>query len=108
MGYDASRPVPWTRLLRETALLLIVGSFVFLVVLGAREPGTFVGLALGGIIYLGVAALLSKFGYIRQTFKEVRTQSIAEAAEKARRKAATAPRNRPAPTKRTGGNQRRR
>jgi hypothetical protein len=103
MGYDANRPVPWKRLLRETALLVIVGSFIFLVIIGARDPGTYIGLVLGGTLYLLIGAFLSKFGYQRKSLSELRAESKVQAAAKAQKQAAVTPRQRPAPTKRTGG-----
>jgi hypothetical protein len=107
MGYDANRPVPWKRLVRETVLLIVVGSFIFLVVLKDHDSGTFVGLVLGGTLYLLIGAFLSKFGYQRKTLSELREETKVQAAAKARKQAEVPPpRQRPAPTKRTGGGSR--
>ena len=63
MAWDANRPVPWKRLIREAAIFLVVGAVAMLVFVKNPKASTFVGLLLGMIFYVGFVAVLSKFGY---------------------------------------------
>ena len=99
MAWDASRPVPWRRLGREAIIFLVIGVIVF-ALLDRTDPGTYAGLLLGAALFVGFSALLAKFGYERQTLKQLRSQPSPP-----RRHAASPPasadRERPAPTRRT-------
>ena len=99
MAWDANRPVPWKRLTREAAIFLVVGAVAMLVFVKNPKPSTFVGLLFGMIFYVGFVAVLSKFGYERQSIRQAREQRQSMAA------AAAAPpegaKARPAPTRRT-------
>jgi hypothetical protein len=110
MAFDRNRPVPWPRLLREAAIFAVVASLTFALVIGERDPGIYIGIVAGLAIYVGLGALLAKFGYRRQTLGELRAQSRADAAaaQAARARTASSARPKPAPTKRTGAGHRKR
>ena len=105
MPWDSSRVVPWRRLIREAALF--GAAMVLLFGLVAKpDPGAYVGLALGLVMYVGLMAALAKYGYSRKTLADMRAEREALAASTAARSPADTPRGKPAPTKRTGGGQR--
>jgi hypothetical protein len=110
MAFDRRRPVPWSRLLREAVIFTVVGTLMFALVIREPDPGIYIGIVAGAALYVGLGALLAKFGYRRQTLGELRAQTRAQAAAKqaAARNATPAPRPKPAPTRRTGGSSRRR
>ncbi len=109
MAWDATRPVPWTRLLREWLLYAGIMAVVFLFVLrDDLSVGPFLGLAASAPLYLVVAGVLAKFGYQRTTLKQLRAETAARAEAKAAaagtgagRSGGTTGRTRPAPTRRT-------
>jgi hypothetical protein len=85
--------------LREATIFMVIGALAMVFLVKHPKPASFVGLALGMVFYVGLIALLSKFGYERQSFRQARDR---------RRAVATAPatstqptRQRPAPTRRT-------
>jgi len=98
VAWDANRPVPWQRLFREAAIFLVIGGLA-MTIFGGPRVASFVGLFIGMLFYVGFVAVLSKFGYQRQSLREARARRDAMAA------AASAPvagaKMRPAPTKRT-------
>ena len=100
MAWDANRPVPWKRLTREAAIFLVIGAVAMLVFVKDPKPSSFIGLVIGMFFYVGFVAVLSKFGYERQSIRDARAQRQAVASA-----AAAAPpaggKARPAPTKRT-------
>jgi hypothetical protein len=104
MAWDSTRPVPWKRLMIEWAAI----GAVIIVVSGFTNPPvtieSLISVVLGGGIYVLVGVLLAKFGYQRKTLSQLR----AEAASAPRTAAPSpTPRQRPAPTSRTGGGTRR-
>ena len=99
MAWDANRPVPWQRLLREAAIFLVVGSLAMLFLVRHPKPSTFVGLVIGMLFYVGFVAVLSKFGYERQSIRQAREQRRAIASAPAATSSTARPR--PAPTRRT-------
>jgi len=100
MPWDSSRPVPWRRLVREWALFAALMVLVFALI--AKAPwSSYLGLVASLPLYLGFGALLAKFGYSRKTLADLRAERQAAAAQQAARTAATAPRPKPAPTRRT-------
>lgn len=106
MAWDSARPVPWRRFLKEGLLFAIGMTVVMYLFAGERDPASYLGIVMGAVMYICVAALMAKFGYVRKTLAEMR----AEAASRPRRQAGTATavapsRPRPAPTSRTGGAQ---
>jgi Ca2+/Na+ antiporter len=102
MGYDASRPIPWRRLLREAAIYLVVASVAVALIVDRPSAGTYGGLVLGMLFYVLFVALLAKFGYERQSLRQLRERSRTEARHKAATPTTAQPvRQRPAPTRRT-------
>jgi hypothetical protein len=63
------------------------------------QASSFVGLVIGMIFYVAFVAVLSKFGYQRQSFRDARDRRRALAATPTA--TAQAARQRPAPTRRT-------
>lgn len=107
MAWDTSRPVPWRRLVRDWLVYVGVMSVVFVVIYRDRlTPGVFAGLFASGPIFVGIGAILAKFGYQRRTLRDLRASSRPRGATSGPTKAsppATASRAKPAPTSRTGG-----
>jgi Mn2+/Fe2+ NRAMP family transporter len=99
LAWDANRPIPWRRLLREAGIFIVIGALAIIFLVDHPKPGTFLGLVLGMIFYVLFVAVLSKFGYQRQSMREAREKRNAVAAAPAA--AASAARQRPAPTRRT-------
>jgi uncharacterized membrane protein YfcA len=99
LAWDANRPIPWRRLLKEAGIFIVIGALAIVFLVKHPEPSTFFGLVLGMIFYVLFVAVLSKFGYQRQSFRDGRERRRALAATPT----ATAPaaRQRPAPTRRT-------
>ena len=107
MAWDARRPIPWRRLLREALIFLVIGSIALTVLVKKKSWGTYTGLLLGMVFYVLFVAILSKFGYERQTLRDARERRRAEVAATrpatSRSTASTgtpAVRARPAPTRR--------
>jgi hypothetical protein len=107
MAWDASRPVPWSRLTREWVVYVAVMGLVFggLAAAGVIEVslGAVAGLLISGPLYLLLGAVLAKLGYQRKTLRELRAESAVgdTTREGAARAAVPASRPRPAPTRRT-------
>jgi hypothetical protein len=99
LAWDANRPVPWQRLLREAAIFLVIGSLAMLFLVRHPKPSTFVGLVIGMLFYVSFVAVLSKFGYERQSIRQAREKRRAMASAPAATSQAARPR--PAPTRRT-------
>ncbi len=99
MAWDANRPVPWRRLIREASIFVVVGVVAIWVFAKELKPSTFFGLVLGMVFYVGFVAVLSKFGYQRQSLREARDRRRAIVAAPTPETAAGRPR--PAPTRRT-------
>ena len=100
MAWDANRPVPWRRLLREATIFVVVGAVAIAFIVKHPKPSDFFGLVIGMGFYIAFVAVLSKFGYQRQSMREARDKRQAAVA------AAPTPgtpqaRARPAPTRRT-------
>ena len=112
MAWDASRKVPWKKVLTPFALYAVVAIGLF-GALGGFKIGLLVGVAAGGVVYAGLAALMVKFGWNPPMFqsRQERTAAAQAAAErraardaakgKTARGAAPAARTKPAATKRT-------
>ncbi len=99
MAWDANRPIPWRRLMREAAIFLVIGGVALTLLVKHKQPGTYLGLVIGMIFYVGFVAILSKFGYQRQSIREARERRQAVAATPT--VSAQTGRQRPAPTRRT-------
>lgn len=111
MAWDANRPVPWRRLVREWLLYVGIMAIVFVVFFNDDGlVGIIAGLLASGPLYLGFGYVLAKFGYQRKTLKELRAEPNAPRRGRARGRDSSdatsstpATRAKPAPTKRTGG-----
>lgn len=103
MAWDATRPVPWQRLMRDWLIYVAIMAVVFAIVLrDDLSAGPFIGLLVSGPLFLVIGAVLAKFGYQRKTLKELRAETAARDAEKAAARTTTPTgRARPAPTRRT-------
>lgn len=101
MGWDASRPVPWRRLVKEWVLYAAIMAVVLAVIYrdGERLVPILGGLLVSGPLYLVLGYGLAKFGYARKTLAELRTPRATSSSTSA--PDAPAPRPRPAPTRRT-------
>ena len=112
MAWDASRKVPWKKVLTPFALYAVVAVALF-GVLGGFKLGLIIGVLAGGAIYAALAALMVKFGWNPPMFqsKEERLAAAQVAAErraardaakgKTPRGSAPVSRTKPAATKRT-------
>ncbi|MEP7201850.1 MAG: hypothetical protein ABI894_04525 [Ilumatobacteraceae bacterium] len=99
LAWDANRPIPWRRLIKEAAIFLVVGAVAMAFLVKEQQVGNYIGLVIGMLFYVGFVAVLSKFGYQRQSIRDARERRRAMASTPA---AASQPvRQRPAPTKRT-------
>jgi hypothetical protein len=108
MGWDASRPVPWQRMVREWLVYVAIMAALFLLFFrGANMIGIFAGLLASGPIYLAFGYALAKFGYRRKTLSELRSESAGRGRDRDRGDGrgddTDQPRPKPAPTRRTGG-----
>lgn len=101
MAWDAQRPIPWRRLLREAAIFLVIGALALTLLVKHKNVGTYAGLVIGMIFYVAMVAILSKFGYERQSLRRARDSRRATASVAASSTATQTSRPRPAPTRRT-------
>ncbi len=100
MPWDASRTVPWRRLVREWALFAAILTLIFGLI--AKAPAaSYVGLAASFPLYLAFGAVLAKFGYERKSLAQLRSARPPRAGSPAAQSAASVPRAKPAPTRRT-------
>jgi hypothetical protein len=85
--------------LREAAIFTAIGAAAIALIVKPSRAANYLGLLIGMVFYVAFVALLSKFGYERQSLRQARQRSRAVAG------AAAAPtptgRQRPAPTRRT-------
>jgi hypothetical protein len=98
MAFDSKRVVPWRRLLTEWLVVTVVIAVLFATVFDVRTADSYVGLVVGGVLYVLIGALLAKFGYQRATLRDLR------AAARTTPSASAPPavtRAKPAPTRRT-------
>ena len=106
VAWDASRPVPYRRLLKEWLIYAAIMAVVFVLVLrdSTSTFGLVFGLAISLPLYVGLSYVLAKFGYQRKTLAELRTPRAAGSDESGGPSGSTATttgRTRPAPTRRT-------
>ena len=103
MAWDSTRPVPWRRLVREWLLYVAVMTLILLLVVDADSRiGALAGLLVSGPLYLGVGAVVGKFGYQRQRLRRP-TAGSSPTGRSGGTTTGSAGRPRPAPTRRTGG-----
>jgi hypothetical protein len=75
MSWDASRPVPWQRLMREWVIYAgIMLAALLLLFRGSNVIGAIAGVLVSGPLYLLFGFVLAKFGYNRKTLKEMRAE----------------------------------
>jgi hypothetical protein len=99
MAWDASRPVPWGRLMREWLIYAGIMAVIFAVLFrDSGMVGIVAGLLLSLPLYLGLGWVLAKLGYSRPRLRRPTTSDTSAAAAPSER---PAERNRPAPTRRT-------
>ncbi len=106
MAWDASRPVPWRKLLGLFGIYALVAIVVFSFT-GGFDAGALIGLVIGGTMYVAFATVLIKFGW--DPFARGAQRAEARAAAKQAKASGTSPstpvderpRPRPAPTSRT-------
>ena len=104
MAWDADRPVPWRRLVREWLIYVGIMAVVFALFFRDRNLiGIFAGLLVSGPMYLAFGYALAKLGYQRKSLKELRTEPRPDRRSKSDEPTTEAVRAKPAPTKRTGG-----
>jgi hypothetical protein len=102
MRWDASRPVPWRRFVKEWLVYAAIMTAVFAILY--RDSDSFWailgGLFVSGPLYLGIGYVLAKFGYVRKTLADLRTPRADATSARGDAEPAGA-RARPAPTRRT-------
>lgn len=108
MAWDASRPIPWNRLLRDWVMYAVIMAIVFALVARDRLVVSLVAVVVSLPAYLAIGGTLAKFGYVRKTMAEQRAIADRRRAERQADKdgragtgAGAGSRNRPAPTRRT-------
>jgi hypothetical protein len=108
MAWDSTRPVPWPRLMREWVVYVAIMALVFaLFFRDSNLVGILAGLLASGPIFLFFGYAMAKFGYERKSLKQLRSEPRkpkrsgkgAAPSESDR----SAPRPKPAPTRRTAG-----
>jgi hypothetical protein len=106
MSWNSANPVAWKRLFIEW---LVIGAVVIVVSLIATDnpkPQAYITILLGGLVYVGLGAVLAKFGYQRKTLKQIRAEAAAAPPRQVGRTPVPSGRPRPAPTSRTSNAQR--
>jgi hypothetical protein len=106
MAWDSTRPVPWRRLIREWLIYVAIMAAVVVLFMRDRSTlGIFIGLSVSGPLYLLLGYVLAKFGYQRKSWTELRSDARrpSPVADDPPALGASAPRRKPAPTRRTGG-----
>jgi len=103
VAWDASRPVPFKRLVKEWVIYAAIMAALFLFVLrdSTSTTGLFIGLGVSLPLYVGLSYVMAKFGYQRKSLAELRTPRATPASDSATPVESSTSRNRPAPTRRT-------
>ena len=102
MAWDASRPVPWKRLIIEYAVIGVGIAVVSLAFFDGERSANYLTIVLAAPVYIGFGAVLAKFGYARKSLAQVRTEAAAAQRQKAAgASTTTSARPKPAPTRRT-------
>ena len=101
MAWDASRTVPWGRLVREWLVYVAVMAIVFVLFLrDTVTTGSIVGLFASLPMYLIAGYVLAKFGYQRKTLRDLK--SVARTTQTSSSSSRSTPvRSKPARTSRT-------
>jgi len=109
--------VPWRRLFTEWAVATVVIVIVFALIVKERSPANYIAVGIGGLMYVGVGAIMARFGFARKSFAELRREGYVREQERKAAKAgrggagagvgaASANRPRPTPTSRTNAGNR--
>lgn len=78
MGWDASRPVPWRRLVKEWLIYAAIMAVVLALLFRDGEVlALVVGVLASGPIFVALGAVMAKFGYQRKTLADLRTPRAA-------------------------------
>lgn len=101
MAWNSANPVAWKRLCTEWLVIGAVVAAVSLVATDNHNVGSYLAIVLGGVVYVGLGAVLAKFGYQRKTLKQIRAEAAAAPPRQVGRSATPAGRSKPAPTSRT-------
>ena len=104
MAWDATRPIPWRRLIREWLIYVGLMAAIFLIFMRDTSLiGLMSGLLISGPLYILFGAVLAKFGYTRKTMKQLRTETPERAGTPNSSAVIDGPKPKAAPTKRTSG-----
>lgn len=101
MAWNSANPVAWKRLFTEWLVIGAVVAAVSLVATDNRNASSYFAIILGGVVYVGLGAVLAKFGYQRKTLKQIRAEAAAAPPRQVGRPEAAGARPKPAPTSRT-------
>ncbi len=111
MGWDSTREVPWRRLAKEWIIYSVVAALAFALIVREKNWSSYVALPIGATLYVGISAVLAKFGYQRKTLSQLRAETATRQAAKRQTATASSPRavrSKPAPTSRTNAANRKR
>lgn len=90
--------------MREWVIYAAIMVAIFLVFFrNANLIGAITGILVSGPLYLGLGAVLAKFGYQRRSLKEMRTPRADSSTDRRDERDDRSARQAPAPTKRTSG-----
>ncbi|MGB8860497.1 MAG: hypothetical protein WCC60_14635 [Ilumatobacteraceae bacterium] len=101
MAWSSANPVAWRRLFIEWLVIGAVVAAVSLIATDNRKPESYLAILLGGVVYVGLGAVLAKFGYQRKTLKQIRAEAAAAPPRQVGRAPVPSGRPKPAPTSRT-------
>jgi hypothetical protein len=112
MAWDVSRPVPWKRLVTPFLIYAGVATVLFSFFGKSNIGGIVGGVLIGGMLYLGVAVIMVKFGWNPPSFGRQAREAGATTATRstttpAKTTAPERPRAKPSPTSRTNAGNRR-
>ena len=102
MAWNAANPVPWKRLCLEWLVVGTVVGIISLVTTDKHNAGSYLAIFFAGFFYVGLGALLAKFGYQRKTLRQIRAAAAAAPVRQVGRSAGAVGRPRPVATNRTG------
>lgn len=90
--------------MREWVVYALIMCAVFALFFRDSNPiGAIAGVLISGPLYLGLGAVLAKFGYTRTRLKDVREAQQAQRAAAVSAVTSVVPKGKPAPTSRTSG-----
>jgi hypothetical protein len=101
MAWNSANRVAWRRLFIEWLVIGAVVAVVSWIATDNHDASSYITILLGGFVYVGLGAVLAKFGYQRKTLKEIRAEAAAAPPRQVGRTPVPSGRPRPAPTSRT-------